>query len=127
VIGGVLTAIATASRPGTWGAVTRACARATNWLSVVTDTWTLRELPVLRYLVERFDDTATRKVELSEIESALGMIPEDVRSSVRALAGASPPYMEQHRGPRGVARAWRVLVRVVFGTGGSVALLYRLL
>jgi hypothetical protein len=61
---------------------------------MVTETWTTRELAVLAYLVEQFDDPETHKVELNEIESALGMCSTDVSRAVKALAEASPPYIE---------------------------------
>jgi hypothetical protein len=61
---------------------------------MVTEAWTTRELPVLGYLVERFDDLETREVQLHEMESALGMSSMDIRRAVKALAEASPPYVE---------------------------------
>lgn len=57
------------------------------------ETWTNRELPVLRYLVECFDDPDVHRVDLSEISAATGLDDEQVRRALRALSEASPDYI----------------------------------
>ena len=61
---------------------------------MVDDTWTSRELPVLGYLVQRFEDPDVPDIPAKEIAKALDLSPADVARSLRKLSGATPPYLE---------------------------------
>ncbi len=60
------------------------------------DTWNDRDMPVLKYLVERFDDPRARRVDnFAEIEQATGLTKEEVECAVFVLAEtASPLYIK---------------------------------
>jgi hypothetical protein len=59
------------------------------------DTWVDRDLPVLRFLVERFDDPRAVAVrDFREIAEATGLTGDQIERAVFALAvTASPPYV----------------------------------
>jgi hypothetical protein len=61
---------------------------------MVDDTWTAYELPVLTYLVERFESADTHDVQVAEIAQALNLTPVEVGRSLRKLADAAPPYVK---------------------------------
>src|SRR6266511_2891112 len=46
------------------------------------DTWASRDLVVLRYLVERFDDYNTNTIQLEDIEPGAGLDPDAVRRAL---------------------------------------------
>jgi hypothetical protein len=56
--------------------------------------WTTRELPVLRALVEQFDDPDTLQVRPEQLSQADGLTADDVNRALRALSEARPPYIE---------------------------------
>lgn len=58
------------------------------------DMWTSRELPVLRALVDYLDDPDHRSIEPAQIADLAGLPQDDVHRALRALAEASPPYIE---------------------------------
>lgn len=60
---------------------------------MVDDTWTAHELPVLAYLVERFEAPDALDVRAAEIAQTLDLPPIDVGRSLRKLADATPPYV----------------------------------
>ncbi len=62
--------------------------------AVVDDTWTAYELPILAYLVERFESADTHDVQVAEIAQTLNLSPADVGRSLRKLADAAPPYVK---------------------------------
>lgn len=61
---------------------------------MVDDTWTSRELPVLGYLVQRFEDPDALDIQAMEITKALDLSSADVARSPRKLSEATPPYLE---------------------------------
>jgi hypothetical protein len=56
------------------------------------ETWTTRELPVLRALVKKFDDVETNIVRIETLPAATGLDEIDVKRAVRSLTTADPPY-----------------------------------
>ena len=58
------------------------------------DTWTARELVVLRALVEKFEDVETFSVGIETLLAATGLDESDVRRALRSLYTANPPYLE---------------------------------
>ena len=58
------------------------------------ETWTSRELPVLRALVEKFEDTDTDGVRVEMLPEATSLNWADVEKALRALDTADPPYLE---------------------------------
>lgn len=71
------------------------------------ETWTRRELPVLAYLVERFDDPDLHRVDLSEIATGTGLDDDQVRRALRALSEASPDYIE---GPKTAQTSYPIIL-----------------
>jgi hypothetical protein len=57
------------------------------------ETWTTRELPVLRALVEKFEDPDTWMVRIEELPAATGLTISEIRQALRALDTAFPPYL----------------------------------
>jgi hypothetical protein len=57
------------------------------------ETWTTRELPVLRALVEQFDDIGTDVVRIETLPAATGLDEIDVKRALRSLDTADPPYI----------------------------------
>jgi hypothetical protein len=57
-------------------------------------TWTCRELPVLRTLVEKFDDPDTYDVRITALPDLTGLAETEVKQALRALFSAEPPYLE---------------------------------
>lgn len=56
------------------------------------ETWTTRELPVLREIVRRFEDPECWQVRLGDLPAATGLDEVDVQRALRALDGEEPPY-----------------------------------
>ena len=57
------------------------------------ETWTTRELPVLRALVEKFDEIETEIVRIETLPAATGLDEIDVKRALRSLDTAAPPYL----------------------------------
>jgi hypothetical protein len=57
------------------------------------ETWTTRELPVLRALVEKFDDVETNIVRIETLPAATKLDDIDVKRALRSLITADPPYV----------------------------------
>jgi hypothetical protein len=57
------------------------------------ETWITRELPVLRTLVEKFDDVGTYMVRIETLPAATGLDETDVKKALRSLDTANPPYI----------------------------------
>jgi hypothetical protein len=57
------------------------------------ETWTRRDFPVLRALVEHFDAPDAVRMDLEEIEAATGLSDDAVKRALRALDEAEPPYI----------------------------------
>lgn len=60
----------------------------------VEETWQRRDLPVLRAIVEAFDDPERYKMSPAEIEEATGFDPDEVIRALRALWEAEPAYVK---------------------------------
>jgi hypothetical protein len=60
----------------------------------VEETWVSRDLPVLRAIVEAFDDPDRYRMSLDEIENASGFSEDDVHRALRALHEASSPFIK---------------------------------
>jgi hypothetical protein len=58
----------------------------------MTDTWTSRELPVLRAIVTTYDETG-RPILPNQIEAASGLDPDTVQQALRALKHEDPPFV----------------------------------
>jgi hypothetical protein len=58
------------------------------------DRWGNREIPVLRVLVDAFEDLNRTQMQPNEIAELSGLPQDDVNRALRALARASPPYIE---------------------------------
>ena len=56
--------------------------------ALAVDTWTSRELPVLRALVAKFDDLRTHSVHVNQLPVLTGLDEEDVKRALRSLAPA---------------------------------------
>jgi hypothetical protein len=67
--------------------------RGSSLRRVVDDTWTSQELPVLRYLVERFEAVDALEVPAAEIAQAVELSAAEVGRSLRKLSDAAPPYI----------------------------------
>ena len=65
-----------------------------NTLASVEETWASRDLPVLRTIVEAFDDPDRYKMSHAEIEKATGFDSDDVIRALRALWEAEPAYVK---------------------------------
>jgi hypothetical protein len=57
------------------------------------ETWTTRELPVLRALVEMLEDPARWMVRIDELPGATGLSMTEVQQTLRALSTARPAYI----------------------------------
>lgn len=57
------------------------------------ETWTTRELPLLRAALAQLDDGA-EAVELDELRKSLGMTAGQILAAVDALGSAQPPYID---------------------------------
>ncbi len=57
------------------------------------ETWTTRELPVLRALVEKFEDVETDGVPIEALPAATGLDDIDVQRALWSLHTADPPYL----------------------------------
>lgn len=57
-------------------------------------TWANRDLPVLRALVEAFDDPERYRMSLDELEERTGLSKDDVKRATRALNEADPPLIK---------------------------------
>jgi len=57
------------------------------------ETWTTRELPILRAALSRIDG-GTEYADLDELRVELGLTAGEVFAAVGALANASPPYLD---------------------------------
>lgn len=60
---------------------------------VAMDTWTTRELPVLRALVTSFEDVETSSVRIETLVATSGLDEKEVQRALRALSSAEPPYV----------------------------------
>ena len=59
----------------------------------VEDTWTNRDLPVLKAIVEFADETADSSINISDIKVRVGMDDTTVQRALRALY--SEPYLQE--------------------------------
>lgn len=57
-------------------------------------TWQTRDLPVLRVLVEAFDEPDRFSMTLDEIQQRTGLSEDDVKRATRALFEAEPPLIK---------------------------------
>jgi hypothetical protein len=57
------------------------------------ETWTTRELPILKVALRRLDD-GERNVEMKEIGEETGIPPRQLAAGVEALLNADPPYID---------------------------------
>ena len=57
-------------------------------------TWTVRDLPVLRAIVELYAETG-QIVSPNQIEAKTGLAAEVVQSALRALDSEQPPYVKK--------------------------------
>jgi hypothetical protein len=57
-------------------------------------TWTVRDLPVLRAIVELYEETG-QIVSPNQIEAKTGLAAEVVQSALRALDSEQPPYVKK--------------------------------
>jgi AcrR family transcriptional regulator len=57
-------------------------------------TWAERDLPLLRAIVEFFDDPDHYQLRIPELTRLSGPAEQDVQRALRALADASPPYLK---------------------------------
>lgn len=69
-------------------------------MSEISDTWTWRELPVLRSALHRVD--AGEDVQLDDVRVDAGLTGPQLRTALDALANASPPYLSVY-----LAGGWR--------------------
>ena len=58
------------------------------------ETWMSRDLPVLRALVEAFDDPERYRMSPEEIKTVTGFSDDDVHRALRVLNEASPPLIK---------------------------------
>jgi hypothetical protein len=63
-------------------------------LGGVEDTWTSRDLPVLRAIVSAFNDPDRWQLRLAEVVSLCDLPERDVQTALRALGNARPPFLE---------------------------------
>jgi hypothetical protein len=56
------------------------------------ETWTSRELPILRALVARLDDPDVRNASPEQLAAVTGLSPDAISRALTALAEAEPPY-----------------------------------
>jgi hypothetical protein len=56
-------------------------------------TWETRELPILRVAVDYFDDPEAHRLDIDDIVTATNLVENEVKSGLRALGTASPPYV----------------------------------
>lgn len=61
------------------------------------ETWQPRDLPVLRAIVEAFDDPERYRMSHEEIEEATRLDSDDVKRALRALWEAEPAYLKATR------------------------------
>ena len=59
----------------------------------VEDTWTNRDLPVLKAIVEIADETADSSIDISDIKVRVGMDDTTLQRALRALYGE--PYLQE--------------------------------
>ena len=59
----------------------------------VEDTWTNRDLPVLKAIVEIVDETADSSIAISDIKVRVGMDDTTLQRALRALY--SEPYLQE--------------------------------
>src|SRR3954447_4431258 len=64
------------------------------------DTWTARDLPVLRAVVDIYEETGRSVIRASDIESAVGMDKATVQRALRAL-NSQPSFFEKVTGALG--------------------------
>ena len=57
------------------------------------DTWSIRELPILREALTRLD-SGEDQPEMKEIGEATGIPPLQLSADIEALANAEPPYLD---------------------------------
>lgn len=57
-------------------------------------TWQNRDLPVLRAMVEFFDDPERSKLGLDELQKRTGLSDDAVKRAARALNDANPPLIK---------------------------------
>jgi len=60
----------------------------------VDETWTTRELPALRALVEHFDDPYAAHLTWEQAAELAGMDQDKFRRALAKLAAAEPPFIE---------------------------------
>jgi hypothetical protein len=70
----------------------RSGARTTNG-DVLRETWSWRELPILRIALREFD-AGKPLVDLEEIRAELGLTGDDIWAGAHALRNSTPPYLE---------------------------------
>ncbi|MEV6695234.1 hypothetical protein AB0M35_27550 [Micromonospora sp. NPDC051196] len=60
---------------------------------MVNPTWEERDLPVLKAIVELYEESGGRKDRAGDIQKRTGFDEETVQKALRALKPANPPYV----------------------------------
>lgn len=68
-------------------------------MTSIEDTWTNRDLPVLKAVVQIYENTGRAKIRASEIERAVGFDSDTTQRALRALY--REPYFEEATGAFG--------------------------
>src|SRR5581483_9261812 len=76
------------------------------------ETWTTRELPILRHVTARLDSGA-QEIGFGEIREALGLEVQEIQLGVHALEDAEPPYLRARWQPVGMGRSTSGMVMFV--------------
>jgi hypothetical protein len=63
-------------------------------MMTIPSTWETRELPVLSFLVEHFDDSEAYRRNAEQIAEAAELSVDEVQRALRSLYEASPPYID---------------------------------
>jgi hypothetical protein len=58
------------------------------------ETWTTRELPILRAALARLDRGEDAHLELDELRVQVGIPAAEFRAAIEALSNATPPYLD---------------------------------
>jgi hypothetical protein len=61
---------------------------------MVSDTWASRDLPVLKAIVEIFDETGDSSIQVPDVTARVGLDEEAVQRALRALY--TEPYLQEN-------------------------------
>jgi hypothetical protein len=64
----------------------------------MAETWASRELPVLKAIVDAFEEKPAGQVRFDELEKLTGLSSDDVGRALAKLYVASPPFFEGNSG-----------------------------